>query len=217
MNDDKISLCDSTGGQHHLYALKNQIEFSIPSLSWANKIKISPTEDASFPSRKTAESFFSRKITWRNLYLILFNLWCVSYCCHFPSSSLTFDTISISPQTMTVIIIFTISYFSIFHVCFVVALFFQVGPIENQAFACYLKSQQTKCFSLRFSWNFTFFKIEKSLLAFQCRWMEINSSYSCFFLSCHRPLCHRKSNFVVPALEMKTNFLKDKTKIYCFW
>lgn len=160
---------------------------------------------------KCAESYFSRKITWRNLCLILFNLWCVSYCCH-SHHHLWLSTPFQSLLKQWLLLLFL--QFHIFSI-FLRSMFFQVGPIEREpepesspSPVCYLKSQQTKCFSLSFSWNFTFFKIEKESNGFQHLMSLTKESYVtflifylCFWLvTAHYPPHQRstRNDLVVP-------------------
>ena len=98
---------------------------------WANKIKMSlrwKSETVYIETQNCASSRFSRKITWRNLYLILFNLWCVSYCCHFHHH------LWLSTPFQSLVKQWLLLLFLQFHI-FISSLrsmFFQVGPIEKK-------------------------------------------------------------------------------------
>lgn len=123
----------------------------------------------------------------------------------FSSSSLTFDTISISSQTMTVIIIFTISYFS-----FSLYVFSGRSNRKSLCLPCVLFKNQQKIFFFEFSWNFTFFKIEKVW------WLSVSLKEITFFiLSRHRPLYRHFLNFVVPLLR-KLIFSQRKQRFIAF-
>lgn len=143
---------------------------------------------------------------------------CVLKWQHFHHSSLTFDTISISSQTMTVIIIFTISYFFFFCWNFDYVFSGRSNRFRSRLCPCLgalFKKSTNKIFFYEIFVEFHILWDGKKSDGFQCRWIEITL---CCYFGLSPPFIRHSSYEIRGSIRSRpkeTNFLKDKTKIYC--
>lgn len=190
-----------------------ELEFGF--FSWANKIKMSLKEKKTETlTSKSAESYFSRKITWRNLsYLILFNLWCVSYCCHFHHH------LWLSTPFQSLLKQWLLLLFLQFHIS--LRLFVDVfsgRSNRKKVFVCVIwKVNKQNVFLWAFRGISHSLRLKKVCDGFQWHWI----AFLFFFiavLSCHRPLCHLSFRRIswFHRCSKKLIFFKTKQRFIAF-